>query len=463
MIPYDANAYKLLHNGTIALAEVESNGIRIDTAYLERTMKRTKRRIKRMKGRLNDYEVMREWKKYYRAKTNINSTQQLAKILYEVMGFECANRTKTGKYSTDEKSLATVDDPFVKDFLAIKKLQKVNSTYLKGILRHVTSDGFMHPVFNLAHVISFRSSSDSPNFQNIPIRDPEMGKLVRTALIARDGHCLVEIDYSGAEVRSAACHHQDPAMLRYINDKTSDMHRDMAVECFKLPVKEITKGIRACAKTFVFAQFYGDWYIDCARVLWNAIGTYKLKTVSGVPLKKHLRKKGIKTLGDLNPRETPKSGTFEKHIQQVEKEFWGTRFPIYDQWRKDHYKAYQDTGYMTSKMGFIFRGYMKRNEAINYPPQCDAFHLLLWSLTQLIRIELKRAGLRAKIVGQIHDSLVADVPEEEVDDFLRICKRVMTVKIRKRFPWIITPLEIDAEVTPVNGNWAQKKGRAIPT
>ncbi|NIS13857.1 MAG: hypothetical protein GWN12_18860, partial [Thermoplasmata archaeon] len=87
---------------------------------------------------------------------------------------------------------------------------------------------------------TFRSSSDSFNFQNIPIRDLELARLIRQAIIARSGHRLVEIDYSGVEVHVAACYHQDPTMLEYLEDKSKDLHRDMAMEIFKLPLEELT-------------------------------------------------------------------------------------------------------------------------------------------------------------------------------------------------------------------------------
>ena len=96
----------------------------------------------------------------------------------------------------------------------------------------------MHPNFNLHLVRTYRSSSDKPNFQNVPIRDAWLSKLTRKAIRSRPGCRLVEIDYGGMEVAIVTCYHKDPAMVRYIEDPELDLHRDMAAECFKIPIAE---------------------------------------------------------------------------------------------------------------------------------------------------------------------------------------------------------------------------------
>lgn len=468
MISYKPEAIRLLQQGAIALAQVESNGIRMDEKYLEKTIHKITKKITRLERGLKTSKVAREWKKMYGRKMNFGSGQQLGKVLFDGMGFTAPDLTDAGRYKTDEKTLASVDHPFVKNYLEVKKLQKILSTYLKGIQREVV-DGYLHPFFNLHTARTFRSSSSSPNFQNLPIRDPKLGRLVRKAFIARKGRHLVELDYSGIEVCVAACYHKDPNMLSYIKDETKDMHRDMAQECYMLSHEEMhnpiddadknrIKQIRYCGKNmFVFPQFYGDWYIDCARSLWGAIDEMKLTTRNGVHLRDHFLYQGIKELGDLNPREKPRQGTFEKHLQEVERSFWDDRFPVYAQWKKDWVKKYQKKGYLLTKTGFICQGHMKRNEIINYPVQGSAFHALLQALIWLVREELKRHKMKTLIVGQIHDSIVADVPTEELEDFLHLAKYVMTVRLLEEWKWIITPMEIEAEVAPLNGCWADKK------
>lgn len=472
-LPYSQDAYRLLHEGAIALAEVEANGIRIDMEYLNRTIRTTTKKIKHLEGGLQDSDVMKTWKKTFRGKTNVDSTDQLGKILFDVLKLPGADYTENNKYKTDEKTLTGVDHPFVKDFLNVKKLKKTLSTYLLGIHREV-QDGYLHPFFNLHTTLTYRSSSDSPNFQNIPIRQPEMAKLIRRAFIARKGHRLVEKDFGGIEVGIAACYHKDPNMISYIEDKSKDMHRDMAMECFMLPLDELTpnkddkedvkraKMIRYCGKNmFVFPQFYGSWYIDCARDLWNAIITHNLRKRDGTSLRQHLKENGITELGDLDPREKPRKGTFERHIRKVETAFWGERFPVYAQWKKDWYTSYQAKGWFLTKTGFICQGYMKKNEVINYAVQGSAFHCLLQALIWMVQTEIKKAGMKALVVGQIHDSIVSDVPDEEVDDYLALAQDIMTNRLKEAWEWICVPLEIEAEVTPIEGNWFEKKERKI--
>ena len=121
--------------------------------------------------------------------------------------------------------------PELDNLLRIRKLKKVRDTYLEGFLREQVN-GYIHPFFNLHLVRTYRSSSDHPNFQNIPKRDKEAMNIVRRAIFPRPGHQLLELDYSGLEVRIAACYHKDKTMLRYIGDPHSDMHGDMAKQIF---------------------------------------------------------------------------------------------------------------------------------------------------------------------------------------------------------------------------------------
>lgn len=470
MVPHTKEAYQLLHDGSIALAEVEHNGIRIDTDYLEKTIQKTQKRIDHLKNKLKETEVIKIWKGHFKGRTNINSTDQLGYVLFELMKFECPAFTKTGRFKTDEETLGYVDHPFVKDYLKIKKFEKALVTNLIGIQKEVVN-GFMHPSFNLHLVRTFRSSSQNPNFQNIPVRDLTIGKMIRQAIIPRPGRRIAELDYSGIEVAIAACYHQDPTMIEYLEDKSKDMHRDMAMECFCLPIEEMTpendedkkrvKRIRYCGKNmFVFPQFYGDWYIKCAKSLWEATNDPSLCTRDGKTIRHHLRTKGIKELGDLDPNEKPRNGTFEKHIQKVEQDFWNVRFPVYNKWKKKWWEDYQKKGWMITKTGFICQGLESKNKIINYPVQGSAFHCLLRSLIRL-QEELKNKKMSTLIIGQIHDSIVADVPDDELQEFLQLAHYIMVDELKKKWKWINVPIEIEAEVTPVNGNWHQKKEMKI--
>ena len=220
----------------------------------------------------------------------------------------------------------------------------------------------------------------------------------------------------------------------------------------------VSKQMRYCGKNmFVFPSFYGSFYKQCAPNLWKAIKEHKLKLNGGIPLKKHLKKEGYSELGDCdfdNDDEQP--GTFVDHIKQVEKSFWKDRFQVYADWKRKWFSDYEATGSISTLTGFQISGNYKRNDIINYPIQGSAFHCLLWSLIELNK-QLKKRKMKSKIVGQIHDSIVADVHKKEVDEYLQLAKEIMTKRIRKAWKWIIVPLDVEAEVTPLGGNWFDKK------
>ncbi len=469
MKPITDKGYKLLHDGSIALSQVEQNGIRIDTDYLKRTINKTSRKIKRITSNMKEDKIYKTWRKRYGKKINIGSNEQLGEILFNVMDYPVKARTKTGKPKVDAFAFGDIDLDFVKDFLKLEKLKKANGTYLKGILKE-TTNGFLHPFFGLNIARTFRGDSSNPNFHNIPIRDPYFGKMIRTVFIARKNYKIVEVDYSGAEIACAACYHLDPKMIKYIKKNPGQLHTDMARQIYMLSKKELisknknnkaevkrAKDIRYCAKNmFVFPEFYGDWYMSCAKSLWEAIGSMNLQRRDGYSLYDHLNENCIYELGDCNPKKEPGEGSFELHLKEVEYDFWNNRFEVYGQWKKDWYNAYLKKGYFDTLTGFRIDGIMDRKKVINYPVQGSAFHWLLWSLIRIQKL-LKKYKMKTLIIGQIHDSIVSDVYKKELQDYLEITQKVMTIDVRKHWPWIIVPLTIEAEVTPIGGNWYQKR------
>ena len=477
MVTYatDMDGYRLLHEGAIALADIEANGMRIDVDYMHRAIEHTSGRIIKLEKQLLKTDIWSEWRKRYGQRFNIDSREQLAVTLFghpknkkdKGMGYTPSAITSTGKNATDADALNNIDDPFILKYLKIQTLKKARSTYLVGILREV-DDGYLHPNFNLNIAQTFRSTSDNPNFQNIPVRDPAIAKLIRRAFIPRDGGHIVEIDFSGVEVNVAAAYHLDRRMIKYLKNPKMDMHRDMAQQCYMLPKSEMRKptdkadeqrikDIRYCGKNkFVFPEFYGDWYMSCAQALWSSIDQMNLCTRDGLSLIEHLRSQGIRKLGACTIGERPRKGTFEKHLQEVEADFWNRRFKEYGQWRRDWYKEYLKKGKFTTHTGFTIEGIMKRNEVINYPVQGSAFHCLLWCLIQLNKA-LRKYKMKSKIVGQIHDSIVADVRHAELDNYLEIANDIMTNRVMKKYKWLVVPLEVDAEVAPLNRSWFEKK------
>lgn len=483
-------AYKLLHDGVQTLSQIEANGIAIDVEYLDRTLEEMGQQIKDLETRMRKSEVGRVWKREYHDKMNLGSGQQLGNVLFKKMGFKPTEETESGRYRTGASDIEALDHPFVKDYIELERLKKTRNTFLCGIKRETTSAGLAHVHFHLHTVSTYRSSSRNFNFQNLPIRNPLQGAAVRRCFIPRtEDRRLVELDYSGIEVSIAACYHKDPRMIEYILDPTKDMHRDMAAECFCLKPNQVDKMTRYCGKNmFVFPEFYGSFWLDCAENLWEALDLFDLKTKDETLVKKHLEELGMgkgrfhgraesdfkngPTVSYRNKAERlrktkellsqgykeggihAKKG-FYKHISDVQIRFWGQMFPQYASWKEKWYAAYQQQGWFETLTGFVIRGELGRNDVINWPVQGAAFHCLLKSLIELQR-RLRKYKMDALIVGQIHDSILADVPDHEVETYLEIAHEVTTQWLRKQWDWIILPLEIEAEVTPLGGTWHDK-------
>lgn len=220
-----------------------------------------------------------------------------------------------------------------------------------------------------------------------------------------------------------------------------------------IPKDKVSKKARYASKNkFVFPAFYGSYYKQIGPDLWNAIDELSLE-VDGVPMKKHLSNK-------LHKKGDALFDAFVAHIQTVENSFWNQRFPVYTQWKKDWWDAYLKKGYFLTKTGFICRGKMKRNEAINYPVQGSAFHCLLWSFIEMTKA-LKKNKMKSVLIGQIHDSALGDVPEEELEDYIALFREISTERIRAAWDWIILPLDVEVEVTGLNESWYTKKGIAL--
>jgi len=290
------------------------------------------------------------------------------------------------------------------------------------------------------------------------MRNSEFAKLIRMCFIPRKGRRLVEIDYSGIEVRIAACYHKDSNMLKYIKDPTTDMHRDMAMQIFCLEKHQVEKKTsRDWAKNrFVFPEFYGSVYFQCAKHIWEVCGTDQYKLPDGVTFKEHLRSHGIDKLGKCNPKESPLPCTFEAHLKRVEENFWGVRFKEYAAWKDKFYNDYRQSAQFKTLTGFTIRGLLKRNEVINLPVQGSAFHCLLQSLIW-IQQHINKYRWKSRIVGQIHDSIIADVCDTELQDYLTVAKEIMTQRLTKHWKWINVPLDVEADVTEIDGNWYEKE------
>jgi uracil-DNA glycosylase family 4 len=439
--------YDFFHEGAIVLADIEKRGVCTDEEYYHKQSNKEgtgviDRKIIDLLKVTMFGEDADKFKKQTGREIDLESPKDLGILLYDILEYPPI-LTDKGNRSVDEKALNKIRLPFVKDLLALRKMIKVKGTYLAQFKRF-SYNGVMHPSYDLTIPKSYRGSSSDPNFQNIPKRDEFSMNTCRKGIIPRKGHGLLSSDFSGIEVAISACYNKDPELIKYITDPTTDMHRDAASDIWKLPQEEVTKQIRYSGKNgWVFPQFYGSYYKNCAPDLWD--NYLDLETASGITLKKHMAKQGIKTVAD-----------FVGHCKTVEDKFWGKRFRVYKKWKDAINEEYRKNGYISTYLGFQFTGYMTRNECTNYQTQGTAFHMLLWTLIEVEKVAAEE-DWESYIIGQINDDMIHDYVDEELNHIVETINYVGTEKIKEMFPWISVPLEIEHEISGIDGNWAEMK------
>ncbi len=461
MIEVKANrldGYKLLHEGTLAFSRAEHHGIRIDQDYCERTVKKLTKRIRRLERQFKQSVLYRHWHHIYKDDSNLYSHPQLAHILYEVKKIKPVKFTKNSeKGSTDDEALTQLNMPVLDPLLRIRKV-KNQRDHIQGFLREVIN-GYVHAFWNLHTVVTYRGSSDRPNLQNIPKHDDESMQICRRAIIPRLGHQIMEPDFSGIEVKVGECYHHDPVMRKYIMDQSTDMHRDMAIELFR--VRNYNKKIaghyllRQAAKNgFVFPQFYGSYYANCAANLachWGKLQKGRWKSGQGVQIEDDMTLSDLMLSNGLHSYEQ-----FEQHVKKVERAFWNERFKVYNAWKKRWWQEYQKRGYFELLSGFRCSGIMSEKEVCNYPIQGTAFHCLLWTFIQVDRIARKEKW-DSRLIGEIHDSMLIDAKPAEVEHIYWTIQKIATKLLPKHWTWIDVPMQIDFEVAPVDAPWSEKE------
>lgn len=446
---------KLYLEGSKTMAWIEANGIKIDTDALERHDAETTTAIKEGEDALRDDPVYATWRRRFGTKTNLQSHEQLGEVVYRDLGYQVEYRTKTGRASTNEATLSRIDLPFVKRYFEVAKLRKLKGTYFAQ-LRRETVNGFLHPFFDLFAAVSGRSGSSAPNFQNVPIRNPKIGKIIRSCFVSRkEDWRLVEIDFKGIEVAISACINRDPTLIAYVSDPSTDMHRDMAMQLFLLDAFDAAKKpIRHSSKNgYVFPSFYGSCYFQTAPALWRM--SRDIPYGSGT-LQDHLKSRGFVKLGECDVEKEPQPGTYEYHVREIDRDFWGSRFRVFGQWRKDEYARYLRNGYFESPVGMRWEGVYKRNDVLNYSTQQSAFACLL-NTANRARKWIRSSGMESLMVGQIHDSMVFDAPESEIQKLLTGVTRVVEEDLPMEWNWICVPLTAEVEVCPPGGSWVEKQ------
>jgi uracil-DNA glycosylase family 4 len=443
LIGEQLKGFKLFLDGAQTFSKMTQSGIQLDQEQLKEQIYRLGKRMKLCANRIFESPEAKKWQNKKLKLLNFNSNKQLDELLYKILEYE-----KPREKSVDEEALNKIGTQFTTDIIQHRKYKKIRDTYLSQYKREAVN-GIIHPFFNLHLVDTFRSSSDSPNFQNVPKRDKFANQIVRSCIKPSKGNRLISWDYKGIEVSVSVCYHKDPTMFEYVTDDSTDMHRDMAMDLFFRSKEDFTKMERHNAKNgFVFPEFYGStcrmWRDEDKRIgagevtlnIWNMIED---------STKEHLLKNGVEDIKD-----------FQKHVEAIEKKFWEERFEVYNQWKYDIFDDYKKKGYVELYTGFKCFGPMKFTEVTNYPIQGSAFHCTLWTLNQIID---KVSGIseRSHIIGQIHDDIVGDIHPDDEEEVDSIIQEYGCGKIRGHWDWIIVPLKIEKEKSEIDGSWDSMK------
>jgi DNA polymerase-1 len=389
------------------LVAMESNGILLDTDLL--------RDMSLEMGR----ELLRLEKEIYSSvghQFNINSPQQLGKVLFEELRLPQSRRTKTG-YSTDASVMEALRGvhPVIELILQYRQLSKLKSTYvdaLPALMNHKT--GRVHTNFNQTGTATGRLSSSDPNLQNIPIRT-EMGNKIRKAIIAPPGAYLLSADYSQIDLRVLAHLSQDPGLIAaFAQDE--DIHASTASKLLGIPEEEVTPEMRRNAKTVNFGVIYGmsDYGLEQATNLSREEAAQFI----ALYFEKYPK---VKEYLEATKEQARKLG----YVQTV----LGRRRFLPE----------------ISSVNRMVREGAERM-AINAPVQGSSADIIKIAMINLYR-EMEKRRLKSKMLLQIHDELLFEVPEAEVAEMKSLVSELMPRAFELR-----VPVKIDIKL---GKNWAE--------
>ena len=393
------------------LVDLEYEGINLDSDFLHAYSKELATEIKETE--LKIYETAG-------VKFNISSPKQVGEVLFVKMAIPYRwRKTKTGQYSTNEEKLSELaaENPIVEDILRYRGLSKLQSTYVDALPRMVNpKTGRIHSSFNQALAATGRLSSNNPNLQNIPIRTPQ-GAKIREAFIPRDeNHILLAADYSQIELRIIAEISGDEAMLEAFQ-AGQDIHRATAARVFGVPFEDVNKEQRYRAKTVNFSIIYGAGATNLSRQL-----NIKRKEASELIKQYFSQYRGLKKYMDTVVEEARENGYVTTLL--------GRRRKIRD---------------INSKSS-LERSNAERI-AINTPIQGTAADMIKIAMVN-IHHELKNSDLRTKMILQVHDELVFDVPRNE----LEIVRPIIEEKMKTAIPNLKVPIKVGIGI---GENWRE--------
>ena len=430
-----SEGYKLFHEGTLAFCKIQEEGFPINVEQLIRNDRKLEVLIIKKIAEINQSEEVKKWD--LKERFNFNSPKHLQHLLFELHDFQSDKTTPTGEKSVDVEALEMIDSDVCRRIVEYRKLYKIRNTFLSGLKRE-TIDDKLRPFFNLNTVATYRSSSNSINFQNLTKHNKFAKEFIRGCVKAPPGYRFVEFDQGQLEVRGSAAISKDKTLVKYILDSSSDMHRDTACDYLLKKPEEIDKNTerQVIKNKAVFPSFYGASSRTIAPAVWKALNNAS---------KVHLRDNGIRNYNE-----------FENHVKNAWNNFWDVRFLEYKNWRDFKWKQYIRTGKISLKTGFYYTAIGNKNQVLNAPIQGPCFHMVLFSIIELFK-ELDKYNLKSKIIGQIHDSIVMLVKNDELDCLKEIVKKCMTEKVKKKWDWIDVPLVVEADVYPLGGTWEKEE------
>jgi len=393
------------------LAEMEKTGVKIDVQAL------------RAYGVSLDREIqglLKSIMSYGDPGMNVDSPKQVGELLFDKLKLDSAGvkRTSKGQWSTDEKTLLSIVGlhPVVFDILEYRACSKLKSTYVEKLPMCIDPvDGRVHTTFSQSLTETGRLSSSDPNLQNIPVRT-ERGKNIRAAIVPRDSnHLLVSADYSQIELRLMASMSGDEAMKEAFA-RGEDIHRDTAARVFGVSAADVTPEQRSKCKMVNFGIIYGISAFGLAQ---------RLKVT-----------------------RTEAAALIDTYFKL---------YPAVRRYMNDSIERARKTGYAVTLLGRrrTLRDINSRNatarmaaerDAINTPVQGTAADMIKLAMVRVDHA-MKAAGLKAKMVLQIHDELLFDVPKDEVEQVKEIAKREMEAAMK-----LDVPLEVSVGV---GENWLE--------
>ena len=344
---------------------------------------------------------------------NINSPKQLGEILFGEMQLPGGKKTKTG-YSTSASVLEKLepDYPFVSKILEYRQLTKLKSTYADGLAVYIGEDNRIHGKFNQTITATGRISSTETNLQNIPVRMP-LGREIRKVFIPKEGCVFIDADYSQIELRILA-HMSDDKNLIDAYNHSKDIHAATASLVFHVPLEEVTKEQRSNAKAVNFGIVYGI----------SSFGLSNDLSISRKEAEQYIKDYFISYPGIKNYLDNSVKEAKEKGYSVT---MFGRRRPIPE---------------LTSG-NFMQRQFGER-VAMNSPIQGSAADIMKIAMINVAK-ELKEKDLKSKIVLQIHDELLIEAYENEVEQVKDILKRNM-----EQAAHLNVPLDVDVQV---GNNW----------